>query len=54
MITRHSVFLADGIDLHVEHPLGRVHATASLTDRLPQVAVSDHVRRFAAAEGLLK
>jgi hypothetical protein len=54
MITRHSVFLADGIDLHVEHPLGRVQATTTLTDRLAQVGVSDQVRRFADAEGLLK
>jgi hypothetical protein len=54
MITRHSVFLADGIDLHVEHQLGRVQATALLTDRVPQVGVSDQVRRVADAEGLLK
>ena len=54
MITRHSVFPAYGIDLHVEHPLGRVQATATLTDRLAQVGVSDQVQRFADAEGLLK
>ena len=54
MITRHSVFLADGIDLIVEHPLGPVQLTASLTDRLAQVGVSDQVQRFADAEGLLK
>src|ERR1700682_2213315 len=54
MITRHSVFPAYGIDLHVEHPLGRVQATASLTDRLPQVGVSDQVRRFADADAQMK
>ena len=54
MITRHGAFPADGMDLHVEHPLGRVQATALLAERLPQVGASDRVRRFADAEGLPK
>jgi hypothetical protein len=54
MITRRSVYLADGIDLHVEHPLGRVQATGLLTDSLPQAGVSDQVWWVADAEGLLK
>jgi hypothetical protein len=50
MITRRSVYPADGIDLHVEHPLGRLQATGLLTDSLPQVGVSDQMWRVADAE----